>query len=95
MGDYWSIDATGLDEEDAKYLARAAAELPSVLVATPLDPRLWLTRHLDADTVQTIVRGLEVAIGSGQVPENDRQDIHDVIDDFDEWLSRSDEESRS
>jgi hypothetical protein len=95
MDGYWSIDAPGLDAQGAGYLAEAASKLPQVIGATAVNPDRWLTRHLDAETVRAVVQGLNVAIGSGQVPEEAASCIRDVVEDFDDWLSTVGEKKRS
>lgn len=85
MGDrddkYWSIDVPGLSESKAEALL-GHAEVILGLSGTAVDPVRWLTRHLDVDTVRSIVRAFEVA----GLHDDDQAVVDGVREDFANWL---------
>lgn len=83
---YWSVDAPGLDAAGAADLVEHARALSTVVGATAVDPDLWLTQHLDQDTVLTLVRALSLASEADGVEPEERWEIRQLADDFRGWL---------
>jgi inorganic triphosphatase YgiF len=83
---YWSIDAPGLDEAAATQLARTARSLRGVSAATPVNPKKWFTRHLDIESVQFLKEAIEVAVDSGKLLSEQREQALSVLEDYREWL---------
>lgn len=79
---YWSVDLQGLDEAGATVIVGVAESLPGVIGGQAVDPRTWLTLHLDRDTVESLAAALRAApsttIGASMFQE------------FDEWLASAD-----
>lgn len=83
---YWSIDAPGLDADGAEALAEAARGFSGVVGVSVVDPSLWLTRHLDAQTVQLLVTALSAAIGGGHLSDAAAWEVTQMLDDHRQWL---------
>lgn len=61
---YWSVDLPGLSESGAARLIEHAAEVGVAEGGAAVDPRSWLTLHMDRETVETLAEGLRAAGGS-------------------------------
>ncbi|MFE3514448.1 hypothetical protein [Streptomyces sp. NPDC059166] len=77
---YWSIDMPGLDEHRAAELAGLVRRSDAGIMATPVDPRFWLTLHLDRETVEVIREALAAAPATAVTAA--------LVESFDEWLDR-------
>ena len=77
---YWSLDLVGLTEEVAERID--AASYPGVLTGIVVDPRMFLTLHMDADTIRPsadFLRG------------HDRDDVVEcILQELDSWLDYHD-----
>jgi len=78
---YWSIDMPGLDERRAAELADLVRRSDAGIVPTLVDPRLWLTVHLDRETVEVIRDALASAPATATTAA--------LVESFDEWLDSS------
>lgn len=83
---YWSVDAPGLDAAGAAALATHAVQLPGVSGASGVDPDVWLTQHLDRDTVAMLLRVLTVAMATGGLEADEGWEVRQLADDLQAWL---------
>lgn len=78
---YWSIDIPGLREGQAAEVAELIQQSDAEIVPTLVDPKLWLTLHLDRETVEAM-RDALMSTGQTIVTTS-------LIESFDEWLDWS------
>ncbi|HEY2742886.1 MAG TPA: hypothetical protein VGI69_11985 [Gaiellaceae bacterium] len=70
-GHYWSLDVPGLTGAEARQIVEwvEANSAGWFGKASPLDPREWLTLHLDRESAKTLhvaLTGIDEPNGSGQ-----------------------------
>jgi len=76
---YWSVDLPGLDEAGAEKVA--GSRYRGVVGAAALDPRTYLTLHLDVESVRHVVDFAR---------RHDRDEVVDaIVQEFESWLSYS------
>lgn len=80
---YWTVDLPGMSAEKADDLLRSAARIG--LTGTAVDPRRWLTRHLDVDTVDALLRKLS----DSPAEPGDEVILTALVDDIREWRGRA------
>ncbi|MET9592317.1 hypothetical protein ABZY45_15385 [Streptomyces sp. NPDC006516] len=78
---YWSIDMPGLDERRAVELAGLVRQSGAGIEPTLVDPMLWLTLHLDRETVEVVRDALASAPTTAVTAS--------LVESFDEWLDQS------
>jgi hypothetical protein len=79
---YWSIDIPGLTEPDVYELMTWLSRSRPLLQGTPVNPRDFLTLHLDRTGAETIRNSLAQAA---------RTDASDgLVEIIDEWLDFTD-----
>lgn len=78
---YWSIDMPGLDERRAVELAGLVRRSVDGIVPTLVDPKLWLTLHLDRETAEVIREALASATPTAVTSS--------LVESFDEWLDQA------
>lgn len=83
---YWSIDVLGLDAKGASELVNHARTLPVVHSASAVNPDLWLTQHLDRDTVATLTQALSAAIQGTKLGSEEAWQIEQIVGDLRDWL---------
>lgn len=86
---YWSVDAPGLDAAGAAELVQHAGQLGGVLGATGVDPDVWLTQHLDRETVATLLRALSVALEAGALDPDAAWETRQLAEDLQGWLDET------
>lgn len=89
---YWSVDAPGLDAAGAAELVGHAGALAGVRGATAVDPDIWLTQHLDRETVTALVATLSVALESGVLDADTAWGMRQLVEDLQAWLDVTREE---
>lgn len=85
MNDTWDIECSGLSQADAAEVVSLLAS--SGFPATAVDPRVWLSWRLDADSVRTLSLALRQALDSTG-SEHSRDSLLGLLEDCEEWLSR-------
>lgn len=75
---YWAIDIPGLNHEQAMWLVSAINDRPHKLHASAVNPQVFLTLHLDRDTMLTLRAALSVA-----KPDKVVDGMRETLDD---WL---------
>lgn len=83
---YWSLDLPGMTSDQASQVVAVIESGGVDLNAVPVDPAVFLTLHMDRDTVEALVAGLAEARPS-RVVEN-------MKEAFVEWLEWLDESER-
>lgn len=83
---YWSVDVPGLDAAGAAELAAHARQLPGVSGPSGVDPDVWLTQHLDRDTVAMLLRALTAALATGGLNSDEGWEVGQLADDLQGWL---------
>ncbi|MFB6520281.1 hypothetical protein [Streptomyces sp. NPDC056401] len=78
---YWGIDIPGLRKGQAVEVAELIQQSDAEIVPTLVDPKLWLTLHLDRETVE-VMRDALMSAGQTIVTTS-------LIESFDEWLDWS------
>lgn len=85
MNETWDVECSGLSEVEAR---EAAAVLTADgFQAAPVDPRLWLTWRLDADSVLALAPALREALETVK-SEHTRNSLRSLLEDCDDWLTR-------
>lgn len=72
---YWTVDLPGLSAQSAEEIADR--DYPGVKGPSVVDPRIFLTLHLDADSVHALARAAR-----------DSQDdvVAAILEELDSWL---------
>lgn len=85
MNDRWALDLEDLSEERAKW----AAELLTArgVPAVPVDPRLWLTWHLDRASIEALIVGLRAGLDRGSVSGDAAAAIASLLEDCESWVA--------
>lgn len=76
---YWTLSTTAMTQAEAAAAARQLTDrLPNVDV-DPVNPRHFMTWHMDVDTVCTVRDALAGAVQPGQ-------DVGSLLEECDDWL---------
>lgn len=78
---YWGIDIPGLRERQAFDVANLIRQSDTGMVPSLVNPKLWLTLHLDRETVEAMRDALMSAERTIVTTS--------LIESFDEWLDWS------
>ena len=73
---YWSVDVVSLSESGARKLLEIADSDLGV-EGTLVDPKRFLTMHMDRSTVEILVKALE---------KLDGEESQSMLEDMTEWL---------
>ena len=84
-GVYWSIDFPGIGPERAQAIVDAAKRLDLATEGIIADPEVYMTLHLDLDTVVALERALTQA---SALRESDGVSLDSVLAALAEWRSR-------
>lgn len=56
--------------------------------ARVVDPRQWLTWHLDASSVEDLILALNIAVGTGTIQDEATvAGLRSLLEDCEEWLN--------
>lgn len=78
---YWGIDIPGLRESQAADVASLIRQSETGTEPILVDPKLWLTLHLDRETVEAM-RAALMSTGRSMITAS-------LIESLDEWLDWS------
>lgn len=84
--DYWSIDFLGASESSAAEIVATVTGMGLATTATASDPAVFLTLHLDADTVLA----LDEALARSSPSESTARVIDTVREAIAHWVSTRD-----
>jgi hypothetical protein len=82
--EYWSIDFLGVDERKVSAIIDKATRLGLATSAIAADPDLFLTLHLDADTVDA----LDTALAGSRPTGETARVIDSIREAISHWTSR-------
>lgn len=80
LENHWTLSTTAMTPEEAQSAAQLLSERFPQVDVDPVDPRLWMTLHMDSPTVVTIRNALRLAASAGA-------DVGGLLDDCEEFLS--------
>lgn len=92
MHESWSIDIPGLTRERAAELKELlSAGSPFGVVAT--DPSIFMVRGNDRQTVELLIKCLELAEVTDDFSQAERLSAKSLLEDYEDWLGRSQDQS--
>jgi hypothetical protein len=80
---YWAVDLPGLSQTQAEALLAMAHHAGMPNGGTVVDPRRFLTLHLDGFSVQSLLRALNFAMS--EVQQTDLQIVAGIVEVLREW----------
>jgi hypothetical protein len=83
---YWSVDLPGLDEKEANDLLALAEQAGIGSGGSTVNPGLFLTVHLDADTVKSLARVLNDACTGKMVDAEAAEEVSGLSEILQEWI---------
>jgi hypothetical protein len=86
---YWSLDLPGLTETQAVNLL-GVVKGKGLAEASIVDPRKFLTLHLDRVTVECLRDALKVVSNISGLPSGTNRVCAGMMEDFGEWLEKTD-----
>lgn len=82
----WSLDVPGLTQDVADGLV-SLLQAGHGLDASAVDPKRWLTLHLDAPSVRSLRSALQVAVAASTDPGGvEVAGLQSLIEEFDQWI---------
>jgi hypothetical protein len=83
---YWALDVPGLTADQAKEVASFVADTGISEFASAVDPRAFMTLHLDRVTVRSLLDAVE---GRQSHPGNVSDGLAGLREAMKEWLQRA------
>ncbi|MCU1526948.1 MAG: hypothetical protein JWP75_711 [Frondihabitans sp.] len=84
---YWSIDIPGLTEREARSVVEHLPTLGIEGEGIMVDPRFFVTVHLDRDSAQAILEALRMAQGDPNLVGDTRSTMDGLYDNFRELIA--------
>lgn len=90
MDNRWVLDLGSSDAAGVQSLVKLLAS--SGVEASAVDPRRWLTWHLDRSSVEGLKAALQAALASRLLVDAQViAGVESLLDECDEWLARREE----
>jgi hypothetical protein len=87
---YWSVDIPGMSEAQAQQVGGFAEGAGIGVGATVVEPKLFMTLHIDRSTVSSVMSALEAALsGTSSSGAADLRVMSGILEAMQEWLEQA------